>query len=1043
MLLVSSIMALCWLPSMCLGESSSSASHSSDALPLEQWGREALDVIQRDLWLPEQHLYAEKIECEWMQGDERARRQPAFAWGVGVQLSALNAAAAVQPEKYLPLARQYADAIRVYWLSSKGIDGFDVQPGPKESDRYYDDNAWLVLALAELYELTGEPKHLQQAVDAFQFVLSGEDDQLGGGIYWREKEKSSKNTCANAPAIVSALRLHQITGDKKYLEIGKRLYQWTCENLQDEDSLFFDSLRLDGSIDRRKFSYNSALMIRANVLMFQISNDDESLVEAGRIAKAAKQQWVSDSGAVRDYGRFSHLLLESFLALHRVEKDNSVELEVVNRSLVFLHDQLRDENGRYPNRWSRRSRHPIRELMLLNQASVARIYWLAAAESSGKLYGMTWPKGRALPKFAAPAKTLDAIEVQSLSADERITFSALQGQVNAKQPKILLLDRRSQEGRDTWVETIGLGPRTEFDHQNKYELLAKHIAPIGRVVLYTTSKSEHYRNLAGTVAGIEKAIPMTPEIFQRLSAEVTDLELVADLTSLSFDSPEEIYSHLYDRYWPRCSKRLIVSAKPTRRGDLHHTRDIAAACGSAVVWLDNRIESQRELMRKFLGDMTAGDAIILGWYTTERSGITTASEFGIGTMPADYFVNGSVYSGDTREVRIPTVPKRQTLNDKVYIAIFISDGDNLQYAQHAMRKIWDASTGVRGQMALNWTIAPGLVDIAPGIMNYYYGTATPKDCFVTGPSGMGYAIPMNTLAEPGAPVGVYMNTEEDVDGYTRMTETYLRRSGIRVATIWDDATPMQRRIYESNCQSLYGATVHNFKDVPSVASSIENSRLRFDKLTLPYCSSSSDLRRSIARQVRSWDGKSPLFLSYQVNVWKELKPDKLLEIQSEIESRFPGNVEFVRADHYFNLFNESNQLPFNLMMLPSTSVSSDGSSSEINNIADGSASTCWVGSGETSSFKLNVELDCIRNVSRFVVQQRGRSNPSGQAVSGVRISISEDGKSWLTVSDQDLADDGYTNIRVAPLSAKFITLVIENRQSNSSLEIAELEIYGH
>ena len=81
---------------------------------------------------------------------------------------------------------------------------------------------------------------------------------------------------------------------------------------------------------------------------------------------------------------------------------------------------------------------------------------------------------------------------------------------------------------------------------------------------------------------------------------------------------------------------------------------------------------------------------------------------------------------------------------------------------------------------------------------------------------MGYMMPCNTLNEPGAPIGEYTKDEFRMDGYARLTETYLQRSGLRVMTVWDDASPMQRKSYEKHCRNLYGATVQNFKDVPSV-----------------------------------------------------------------------------------------------------------------------------------------------------------------------------------------------------------------------------------
>lgn len=89
--------------------------------------------------------------------------------------------------------------------------------------------------------------------------------------------------------------------------------------------------------------------------------------------------------------------------------------------------------------------------------------------------GISWPKGQALPIFATPAAELDCIEVQALTSDERITFSALQGQVNRQQPRIYLLDARSDEGRDTWANTatIGFKSRTLCTRETKFDLVRR------------------------------------------------------------------------------------------------------------------------------------------------------------------------------------------------------------------------------------------------------------------------------------------------------------------------------------------------------------------------------------------------------------------------------------------------------------------------------------------------------------------------------------------------------------------------------------------
>jgi hypothetical protein len=659
--------------------------------------------------------------------------------------------------------------------------------------------------------------------------------------------------------------------------------------------------------------------------------------------------------------------------------------------------------------------------------------------------GTSWPEGQALPIFATPADELDMILVQDLSRDELVTFSALQGQVNRSKPRIYLQNARAEEGPDTWPETpaVGIAARKPWEESRKYELLAKYAREIRGLVLYDPGKSPHFRNLAGTAAAIHRALPVTPEIHGRIKEMGIELKVIEDLTPLELSTPLEIYGHLHEKYWPHCEKRLIVSARPfDRGGDLHHTRDIAAATGAAVVWLDTLKDDERDMLRKFFADMEAGNAIALGWYASERSGITTASEFGIGTLPADFYVSGSVFSGSDHRIRIPEVPKMPELDDKAYVAIFISDGDNIQYTQHAMRRIWDRNAGVRGKVPLNWTIAPGLVDIGPGILNYYYGTATPNDCFVAGPSGMGYLMPYNTLTEPGAPVGEYTRDPASMAGYTRLTETYLQRSGLRVVTIWDDATPMQRAAYETRCRNLYGATVQNFRDVRTVSSSVANDRIRFDKLVIPYAGSYQHISGSMNRELRRWNGKEPLFLSYQMDVWHEMKPDRILALHEEITGRFRGKVEFVRADHYFNLYNQAHGLPFNLCLSPATTVRARASSETGEALTDGTPATLWTApemGRQTIGFGLKGEF----TLSRCVIRHAGDHGlPPELNTRSFRIEGSTDGKSWKSLGVFTGNTTNVTDIDLDPIRARYVRIAIEDPGADDTARIADIEIYG-
>ena len=62
------------------------------------------------------------------------------------------------------------------------IPGYEPAPTRGNgNDKYYDDNAWLVITFLEAYETTRDPRYLTRADETLKFVLSGWDEKGGGG----------------------------------------------------------------------------------------------------------------------------------------------------------------------------------------------------------------------------------------------------------------------------------------------------------------------------------------------------------------------------------------------------------------------------------------------------------------------------------------------------------------------------------------------------------------------------------------------------------------------------------------------------------------------------------------------------------------------------------------------------------------------------------------------------------------------------------------------------------------------------------------------
>lgn len=74
-------------------------------------------------------------------------------------------------------------------------------------NNFYDDMEWIALTMIRLHEATGQNKYLQTAYQLWEWIKEGWNDYAGGGIAWNHDEPWSKNACSNGPAGLIAARL--------------------------------------------------------------------------------------------------------------------------------------------------------------------------------------------------------------------------------------------------------------------------------------------------------------------------------------------------------------------------------------------------------------------------------------------------------------------------------------------------------------------------------------------------------------------------------------------------------------------------------------------------------------------------------------------------------------------------------------------------------------------------------------------------------------------------------------------------------------------
>lgn len=318
------------------------------------------------------------------EGTEQKKNQEvAFLWPYsGMFSGCVSLYKTTGDEKYLKiLEERILPGLELYWDNIR--EPFCYQSYPMfngESDRFYDDNDWLALDYADLYALTKNEKYLKKSEELHKYIYSGWNDELGGGIYWCEQKKTSKNTCSNAPATVLCMKLYNHTQNADYLELAKKTYDWTKTHLCDpSDSVYWDNIQLDGKIGEAKYTYNSGQMIQAGVLLYQATQDETYLLDAQRTARGSYNYFTKirkgiDGKEARFYSAspwFNVILSRGLIALQEVDQ-NPEYINTMAENARYAWKNARDENGFIGTDWAGTDDKPFK--WLLDNACMLELY---------------------------------------------------------------------------------------------------------------------------------------------------------------------------------------------------------------------------------------------------------------------------------------------------------------------------------------------------------------------------------------------------------------------------------------------------------------------------------------------------------------------------------------------------------------------------------------------------------------------------------------------------------------------------------------------
>ncbi len=376
-------------------------------------------------------------------------------------------------------------------------------------------------------------------------------------------------------------------------------------------------------------------------------------------------------------------------------------------------------------------------------------------------------------RFDKPALNdeITVISISSLSISQRHSIIALQGLVARDKPSIFI-DYGSSANSFTLSELANAGyaiSRVDangnpWEFTTIIEKYKSYISDDG-YILFRSVEDHNQLNTAINLTTLNGWLPITPED--------EDIVIALGLKKRADISEDEIdLSYL---------KKFYKEHKESFRNDsLIHLyyyatglRDFAIQQNIFVMYIDDSDYAGRLFRNKVMKNLEPG-SLILGWCQYEVKFTESASRYGHSVIPSDHSYNLSMLSSFEVQNTSFAVdfPTEITLDEnKHYVALVYSDGDNLQWIQNGFSE-YHTWQSFHSDATVSWTFAP-IASVLSSV-DVYRTLSTAEDIpFITGPSGGGYARITK------------MNSKE-LEAYADYTAAAMLKSGLNIITFLDE-----------------------------------------------------------------------------------------------------------------------------------------------------------------------------------------------------------------------------------------------------------------
>lgn len=459
------------------------------------------------------------------------------------------------------------------------------------------------------------------------------------------------------------------------------------------------------------------------------------------------------------------------------------------------------------------------------------------------------------PKFSTP-QTVFVADAHGLSNADITTATTLQGIYNAAQKSSrLYLNWRPED--DFWItqlpKTVHVVSIPPPDGESLVQALLERFQSEIHGAIVSNPSNPDTVNLATTMAGIDHAVVIDPS--QESMVAALGIKVLYDFNTPEFTSYNNVQTYQWgiDHLLSQTSTRMLYMLPGTHGGD----RDYAVATGSFVFYLTSTNAAQKAVFGTILSH-TPANTPIMGYIPNENPDVAYLSAQGHFLNASDNLSNESIWASMPSPAALHEATQPAPIAAKpntVYIAFVQSDGDNVQYMQHRMAQVWqlpDVASVPEG-----WTVAPGAVEFAPTLLQYFNSHLPNNSELVAGPSGIGYATQMNG---------------PDLTGFAQLTSQIMRRDDIKTVDNFQAMGTLNQYASASGVPSISTRFPYVESQTGSTVAIGQSSG---------YIQAAQDLFCTIRQQSQTITPGQPLFLEPMVDAWT-LTPTDVLHIAQQL-----------------------------------------------------------------------------------------------------------------------------------------------------------------